>query len=47
MTKHHQKVHYEIGDTVYLRVSTFRGVRRFGIKGKLALLYVGPFTVLA
>ena len=45
--KHHQEVHYEIGDKAYLRVSPLRGVRRFGIKGKLAPRYVGPFTVLA
>ena len=45
--KHHQEVHYEIGDKAYLRVSPLRGVRRFGIKGKLAPRFVGPFTVLA
>jgi transposase InsO family protein len=45
--KHHQEVHYEIGDKAYLRVSPLRGVRRFGIKGKLAPRYVGPFTILA
>ena len=45
--KHHQEIHYEIGDKAYLRVSPLRGVRRFGIKGKLAPRYVGPFTVLA
>ena len=42
--KHHQEVHYEIGDKAYLRVSPLRGVRRFGIKGKLAPRYVGPLT---
>ena len=45
--KHHQEVHYEIGDKAYLRVSPLRDIRRFGIKGKLAPRYVGPFTVLA
>ena len=45
--KHHQEVHYEIGEKAYLRVSPLRGVRRFGIKGKLAPRFVGPFTVLA
>ena len=34
--KHHKEIHYEIGNKVYLRVSPLRGVKRFGIKGKLA-----------
>ena len=38
---------FEIGEKAYLKVSPLRGVRRFGIKGKLAPRYVGPFTVLA
>jgi hypothetical protein len=32
---------------VYLHVSPTRGVKRFGIKGKLAPHYIGPFLVLA
>jgi hypothetical protein len=32
---------------VYLRVSPTRGVKGFGIKGKLAPYYIGPFLVLA
>jgi hypothetical protein len=31
---------------VYLRVSPTKGVRRFGIKGKLSPCYIGPFRVL-
>jgi hypothetical protein len=34
------------GDFVYLKVSPMRGLRRFKVKGKLALRYVGPFKVL-
>jgi hypothetical protein len=37
---------FEVGDFVYLRVSPTPGVQRFGIKGKLALRYVGPFEIL-
>jgi hypothetical protein len=37
---------FQIGDFVYLRVSPTRGVQRFGVKGKLAPRYVGPFEVL-
>ena len=38
---------FEIGEKAYLKVSPLRGVRCFGIKGKLDAHYVGPFTVLA
>jgi hypothetical protein len=37
---------YEVGDRAYLRVSPLRGVKRFGVKGKLAPRFVGPFKVL-
>ena len=37
---------YEVGDRVYLRVSPLRGIKRFGVKGKLAPRFVGPYRVL-
>ena len=37
---------YEVGDRVYLRVSLLRGVKRFGVKGKLAPRFVGPYRIL-
>jgi hypothetical protein len=37
---------FHVGDHVYLKVSPMKGVARFGVKGKLALRYVGPFPVL-
>ncbi|WVZ88875.1 hypothetical protein U9M48_035342 [Paspalum notatum var. saurae] len=36
---------FEEGDHVYLRVSPMKGVHRFGVKGKLAPRYVGPFRI--
>ena len=45
--RHHQDVHYEVGEKAYLRVTPLKGFHRFGIKGKLAPRYVGPFRVLA
>ncbi|WVZ84760.1 hypothetical protein U9M48_031751 [Paspalum notatum var. saurae] len=36
---------FEKGDHVYLRVSPMKGVHRFGVKGKLAPRYVGPFKI--
>ncbi|GJV62808.1 hypothetical protein Tco_1473636 [Tanacetum coccineum] len=37
---------FEVGDRVMLKVSPWKGVIRFGKKGKLALRYVGPFEIL-
>jgi hypothetical protein len=37
---------FEVGDHVYLRVSPMKGVKRFGVKGKLAPRYIGPFPIL-
>ncbi|GJT60785.1 hypothetical protein Tco_1004318 [Tanacetum coccineum] len=38
---------FEIGDRVMLKVSHWKGVVRFGKRGKLNPRYVGPFKVLA
>jgi hypothetical protein len=37
---------FTVGDHVYLHVSPMRGVKKFGIKGKLAPRYIGPFLIL-
>jgi hypothetical protein len=37
---------FEVGDHVYLHVSPMKGVRRFGIKGKLAPRYIGPYSII-
>jgi hypothetical protein len=42
-----REVTYKVGDRAYLRVSPLRGVKRFGVKGKLAPRFVGPFKILA
>ena len=36
-----------MGDRAYLRVSPLRGVKIFGIKGKLAPRFIGPFKILS
>ncbi|WVZ62294.1 hypothetical protein U9M48_012058 [Paspalum notatum var. saurae] len=36
---------FKKGDHVYLRVSPMKRVHRFGVKGKLAPRYVGPFKI--
>ena len=38
-----KEVVYEIGDRAYLHVPPLRGVKRFGVKGKLAPRFVGPY----
>ena len=43
----HRDMVYVTGDKAYLRVTPLRGTHRFGVKGKLAPRYVGPFTVLS
>ena len=37
---------FEIGDHVYLKVSPWKGVQRFGVKGKLAPRYIGPYPIV-
>ncbi|GKC25111.1 putative reverse transcriptase domain-containing protein [Tanacetum coccineum] len=37
---------FQVGDRVMLKVSTWKGVVRFGKRGKLNPRYVGPFKVL-
>ncbi|GJT74627.1 putative reverse transcriptase domain-containing protein [Tanacetum coccineum] len=38
---------FEVGDRVMLKVSPWKGVVRFGKRGKLNPRYVGPFKILA
>jgi hypothetical protein len=37
---------FKVGNHVYLRVLPMKGVKRFGVKGKLAPRYIGPFPIL-
>jgi hypothetical protein len=41
-----RELSFEVGDFVYLKVSSIRGVRRFRVKGKLAPRYVGLYQIL-
>ncbi|GJU13193.1 putative nucleotidyltransferase, ribonuclease H [Tanacetum coccineum] len=40
--KHRRDLEFQVGDRVFLKVSPFRGVKRFGIKGKLSPRFIGP-----
>ena len=44
--KRRRPLEFAAGDYVYLKVSPLRGVHRFGVHGKLAPRYVGPYKVL-
>ena len=33
---------FEVGDMVFLRISPWKGVLRFGKRGKLSPRYIGP-----
>jgi hypothetical protein len=37
---------FQVGDKVFLKVAPWKGITRFGIKGKLALRYIGPFEII-
>src|SRR3954471_9906071 len=43
----HKEMVYQPGEYAYLRVTPMRGTHRFGIKGKLAPRYIGPFRILS
>jgi hypothetical protein len=45
--KRRRDLSFEVGDSVYLKVSPMRATRRFKVKGKLALRYVGLFKILS
>ena len=41
-----REVVFIVGDHVFLKVSHMRGVKRFGVRGKLSPRFVGPFEIL-
>ena len=40
----HKAMTFEVDEKAYLRVTPLKGTHRFGIKGKLAPRYIGPFS---
>ena len=44
--KRRKPLEFEVGDMVLLKVSPWKGVVRFGKKGKLAPRFVGPFKII-
>ena len=41
-----EDVHYEISEKVFLKVSPWKKVMRFGRKGKLSPRFIGPYEVI-
>ena len=39
-------IKYEVGDNVFLKVSPWRKILRFGQKGKLSPRFIGPYEIL-
>jgi hypothetical protein len=44
--KRRKPLQFEVGDFMYLKVSPTKGVQRFGIRGKLAPRYIGPYEII-
>jgi hypothetical protein len=44
--KRHRPLKFEVEDHVYMRVLPMKGVKRFGVKGKLVSRYMGSFPIL-
>ena len=44
--KSRREYEFKAGDKVFLKVSPWKGIQRFGQKGKLSPRYIGPFEVL-
>src|SRR3954468_10086096 len=42
--RHHRQESYNLYEKAYLRVTSLKGTQSFGIKGKLAPRYIGPFA---
>ena len=43
---HRRHIEFKVGDHVFLRVAPWKGVTRFGKRGKLNPRFIGPFEIL-
>ncbi|KAL2224635.1 UNVERIFIED_CONTAM: Transposon Ty3-G Gag-Pol polyprotein [Sesamum indicum] len=44
--QHRREMEYEVGDKVFLKISPWREILRFGKQGKLSLRYIGPYEII-
>ena len=45
--KRRRDLHFKVGDKVFLKVSPWIGVLRFGRRGKMKPRYIGPYEIIA
>ena len=45
--KRRRDLQFKVGDRVFLKVSSWKGVLRFGRRGKLRPRYIGPYEIIA
>ena len=45
--KRRRDLQFKVGDRVFLKVSPWKGVLRFGRRGKLRLRYIGPYEIIS
>ena len=41
-----EPIEYNVGDKVFLKISPWKGLLRFGKRGKLSPRYIGPYEVI-
>ncbi|PRQ42384.1 putative nucleotidyltransferase, Ribonuclease H [Rosa chinensis] len=44
--KHRKHLEFQVGDWVFLKLSPWKGVVRFGKRGKLSPRYIGPYEIV-
>ncbi|KAL2246237.1 UNVERIFIED_CONTAM: Transposon Tf2-12 polyprotein [Sesamum indicum] len=44
--QHRREMEYKVGDKVFLKISPWRGILRFGKQGKLSPRYIGPYEII-
>ena len=44
--QHRKEMEFQVGEKVFLKVSPWRGIMRFGNKGKLSPRYIGPYEIV-
>ena len=44
---HRRDLQFEIGDRVFLKISPWKGVLRFGKRGKISPRYIGPYEIVS
>ncbi|KAL2236318.1 UNVERIFIED_CONTAM: Retrovirus-related Pol polyprotein from transposon opus [Sesamum indicum] len=44
--QHRREMEYKVGDKVFLKISPWRGILRFGKQGKMSPRYMGPYEII-